>query len=317
MPTKGLGLGFFAPLPNPVMIPMMGLQSAVMGYTFGVYFQYSKRLIGSLSNEQFNKIRANPTELSKIVQRDVGEMFSLFDPIADDTRKLQTKIVQEMIGYIKQLPQDILGGISGIDQTQFAPTPDQSYDEYVASFNSNPDTEYLHTLGIGAAGSGETMSLQEWQRRNAYLAEQNKLVTDSPKKKDESLSGEYKHYYDKIDKMSRQTLSQELARVAQGKNKFGKKKLIKDKLLQRYNFLRNQDLAKAKIYSDAKKSKKSRDEQVRKTGKSTVVTPPKETVNIEDPITFNNHVLLLFFLTCSLGVMLEDICVCEFSMSSR
>ncbi len=51
-----LPIGFFAPLPLPMMIPFMGIQSAVMAEQFGTMFQYGKRRISAMSNEEFNAL---------------------------------------------------------------------------------------------------------------------------------------------------------------------------------------------------------------------------------------------------------------------
>ncbi len=48
--------GGFAPFPNTIMIPTMGLQSAVIGYRFGFGYEQGKRTLRAMSNEQFNDL---------------------------------------------------------------------------------------------------------------------------------------------------------------------------------------------------------------------------------------------------------------------
>ncbi len=48
--------GGFAPFPNTIMIPTMGLQSAVIGYRFGFGYEQGKRTLRAMSNEQFNTL---------------------------------------------------------------------------------------------------------------------------------------------------------------------------------------------------------------------------------------------------------------------
>ncbi len=48
--------GGFAPFPNTIMIPTMGLQSAVIGYRFGFGYEQGKRRLRSMSNEEFNTL---------------------------------------------------------------------------------------------------------------------------------------------------------------------------------------------------------------------------------------------------------------------
>ncbi len=49
------------PLPLPIMIPFMMWQSAAIAAGFGTYFQYAKRRVSAMSNEEFNK--SNPHDL--------------------------------------------------------------------------------------------------------------------------------------------------------------------------------------------------------------------------------------------------------------
>ncbi len=48
--------GGFAPFPNTIMIPTMGLQSAVIGYRFGFGYEQGKRTLRAMSNEEFNNL---------------------------------------------------------------------------------------------------------------------------------------------------------------------------------------------------------------------------------------------------------------------
>ncbi len=48
--------GGFAPFPNTIMIPTMGLQSDVIGFRFGFGYEKGKRTLRAMSNEQFNDL---------------------------------------------------------------------------------------------------------------------------------------------------------------------------------------------------------------------------------------------------------------------
>ncbi len=56
----------FLPVPLPMMIPFMGAQSLVIGKMFGVGFQYGKRKISAMSNEEFNKLTFQDTSCNDI-----------------------------------------------------------------------------------------------------------------------------------------------------------------------------------------------------------------------------------------------------------
>ncbi len=49
-------LSGFLPIPLAMMIPFMGAQSLVLGKAFGEGFQYGKRKISAMTNEEFNKL---------------------------------------------------------------------------------------------------------------------------------------------------------------------------------------------------------------------------------------------------------------------
>ncbi len=67
-----LPIGGFMPIPLAMMIPFMATQSLVMGHAFGEAFQYGKRKISAMGNEEFNKLKledlaANMFESYKII----------------------------------------------------------------------------------------------------------------------------------------------------------------------------------------------------------------------------------------------------------
>ncbi len=48
--------GGFAPFPNTIATALLAYQSEAIGFGFGIKFQYAKRLIGAMSNEEFNAL---------------------------------------------------------------------------------------------------------------------------------------------------------------------------------------------------------------------------------------------------------------------
>lgn len=51
--------GGFSPFPNSIMIPFMQAQSSALAYGFGLDYEFGKRTIKAMSNEQFNSLTAN------------------------------------------------------------------------------------------------------------------------------------------------------------------------------------------------------------------------------------------------------------------
>ncbi len=58
-----LPIGGFMPIPLAMMIPFMATQSMVMGDAFGRSFQYGKRRISAMTNEEFNAY--SPTQIAE------------------------------------------------------------------------------------------------------------------------------------------------------------------------------------------------------------------------------------------------------------
>jgi len=101
--------GFFAPLPLPVMIPFMGYQSLVMGEAFGLSYQYAKRRISAMTNEEFNKFTVR--DLQQMLKDDISSAIPDMKAAMDDMLTLQTKMIDHVVDAIAQLPPDIYNAI--------------------------------------------------------------------------------------------------------------------------------------------------------------------------------------------------------------
>ncbi len=96
------------PLPLPIMIPFMMWQSAAIAAGFGTYFQYAKRKISALSNEEFNAAR--PSDLVNELFDDImNEIPSSFERI----RSINNLILQSLSDFLEdgiRFLSDKLGG---------------------------------------------------------------------------------------------------------------------------------------------------------------------------------------------------------------
>ncbi len=106
-------LSGFLPIPLAMMIPFMGAQSLVLGKQFGEGFQYGKRKISAMSNEEFNKI--TPAKLAQNNAEELKQMIPSMQQSITDMREFQSFIVKELIETIKQLPEDVFKGVTGTD----------------------------------------------------------------------------------------------------------------------------------------------------------------------------------------------------------
>ncbi len=89
-----LPIGFFAPLPLAIMIPFMAAQSFAMGMGFGTSFQYGKRKISSMSNEEFNA--ATPVSIHEDLQADIRAMIPSMNASFHRMEQFQIDILDSM-----------------------------------------------------------------------------------------------------------------------------------------------------------------------------------------------------------------------------
>ncbi len=109
-------LSGFLPIPLAMMIPFMGAQSLVLGKQFGEGFQYGKRKISAMTNEEFNKI--TPQKLAQNNANELRQMIPDMKRSITDMREFQSFIVKELIATAKQLPNDIFQGVTNSSASQ-------------------------------------------------------------------------------------------------------------------------------------------------------------------------------------------------------
>ncbi len=105
------GLGFFAPFPLALMLPFMAGQSMIMGLAFGTSYQYGKRKISSLTNEQFNQLDAE--KLGKQLITDYNAIIPSLSEAVKSSSDFQSTVIKELIDVAKNLPGDFWSGLWG------------------------------------------------------------------------------------------------------------------------------------------------------------------------------------------------------------
>ncbi len=73
-----LPVGGFFPIPLAMMIPFMATQSLVMGEAFGKAFQFGKRKISAMSNDEFNELK---------IEKVASEMFQSYKNILPELKQ--------------------------------------------------------------------------------------------------------------------------------------------------------------------------------------------------------------------------------------
>ncbi len=87
--------GGFAPFPNTIMIPTMGLQSAVIGYRFGFGYEQGKRTLRAMSNEQFNNLDEEAEQA--IFKRHDSAAINYFKTEMNNWVELQNLIIEKSV----------------------------------------------------------------------------------------------------------------------------------------------------------------------------------------------------------------------------
>jgi len=106
-----VGIGFFAPFPLALMVPFMAGQSLAMGEAFGKGFQYGKRKISSMSNEEFNAL--NFKGLSESIATDYRVMIPSLTTSIKDSQVLQAAVFDALGDIIRTIPQTITDFFAG------------------------------------------------------------------------------------------------------------------------------------------------------------------------------------------------------------
>ncbi len=110
------------PLPLAMMIPFMGIQSAVMAKQFGENFQYGKRRISAMDNAEFNKL--TPMKLQENANAELKAMIPSMEDSVKEMRNFQTFLIGEFISMINDAIGKGLGVLFGFNPGDIFPSPD-------------------------------------------------------------------------------------------------------------------------------------------------------------------------------------------------
>ncbi len=146
----------FTAIPNPYMIPLLFLQSLLIGAGFGIGYQGERRKLSAMSNDKFNELDLGMHAFNQfkeiLARNDFGKMLDLMHPL--------TKQLAEAFGqFINQLPQNVASVVN----------------EATGGFNFNIPTGFGGGALVGApAGSGFTGSGEGFDTYLKFLQELNK-----------------------------------------------------------------------------------------------------------------------------------------------
>ncbi len=171
-----LPISGFMPVPLAMMIPFMFMQSIMMGYGFGTGFQYSKRKISAMSNEEFNKTT---------IKNETSKMFEAYQAIIPDiqqsirdSKDLQVTIVEEMVKIPAHLLNALLGGSTAGSSTEESPAGSQptsptseTFPKTAADvFRETPDEEKVDPFDPNRVGipRDSSVPVADWSKHNVH-----------------------------------------------------------------------------------------------------------------------------------------------------
>ncbi len=109
-PLVVLPVSGFLPVPLPMMIPFMGAQSLVIGKMFGEGFQYGKRKISAMPNEEFNKLTFE--DMMSNARVELKSAIPTINASMQDMDKMVEVVVNEFLKYLGLVTKTVLGTTS-------------------------------------------------------------------------------------------------------------------------------------------------------------------------------------------------------------
>ncbi len=167
----------FTAIPNPQMLAFMPIQSYLMMYFAGSGWQYGKRKISAMSNEQFNKL--TPEELLKQHSIELKNMLPTLERSLNDVTPLVRILIEQYGDFIKAALQAIPQAVSNAGIPILTGHAKEDYDKDAFDFLKNlfpslPKAEG-HTETVQPTISSSMLQQQARDKQLAFEEEQARL----------------------------------------------------------------------------------------------------------------------------------------------
>ncbi len=179
----------FTAIPNPQMLAFMPIQSYLMMYFAGSGWQYGKRKISAMSNEQFNAM--SPEGLLQQHSIELKNMLPTLDKTLNDvTPLIKTLILQygdfikEAIATIPTLATNLLGGGTGANPS--------SLQAGLLRYTPTQLQQYVDQLEREKAGSEQTEFSAKKQQERKQRVEDIHIREAMEKSAERARAGEFK-----------------------------------------------------------------------------------------------------------------------------
>ncbi len=142
-------IGFFLPLPLPLMLAFMMWQSAAIGSGFGSYYQFSKRKISAMSNDEFNKLTFE--DLTAEQYRNFNHLTTNMGQSFRDMDKVNAMVLEGMKDFFIQTGKFVIEAFSEVG------------------------SQLMKGFGTGSINTGlsDKATSTEIENRNRYMGAQN------------------------------------------------------------------------------------------------------------------------------------------------
>ncbi len=141
-----LPISGFLPVPLPMMIPFMGAQSLVIGKMFGEGFQYGKRKISAMPNEEFNKLTFE--SMMSNAREEIKASVPTMAAAMQDMKPLVDVVVREFLQYINEVSKTLQEvTVTGFDEAAHL------IGTHVGHPPSTPTTQPTPTIPITPEGT--------------------------------------------------------------------------------------------------------------------------------------------------------------------
>ncbi len=133
----------FMPIPLALMIPFMATQSLVMGEAFGKGFQYGKRRISAMSNEEFNKY--TPSMMADDMFKSYTQIIPQLKTSISQSTDLQNYIVSKLIDMPRELIVAWANALAGkTTESTYQPEPEK-FIPPIPGTSGEPEPEQVPT----------------------------------------------------------------------------------------------------------------------------------------------------------------------------
>ncbi len=154
----------FLPVPLPMMIPFMGAQSLVIGKMFGEGFQYGKRKISAMPNEEFNKLTFE--SMMSNARDEMKASIPTMQKALGDMQPLVQTVIHEFFDYIKiisaMLPEQtrqLTGGADILDTSSKTLKLTQEQRDWLEAQGNTKDIDLGALSAFADTGAADSSSL--------------------------------------------------------------------------------------------------------------------------------------------------------------